>query len=202
MARLRMLELDEMAPEVRARAESREAAGLRGVARIEAYQPEVAALHEQMGIALGRHGGLDQRLVELVRIRIAFHNQCRTCMSVRYSSAFKAGFTEDLVCSLERPEEAEDLTDAERAALRYTDLFATDHLAIDDAVHDDLRRHFTERQIVALGYLCGMCVGFGRMAATWDVVEALPEGYRAQEGTYTPWGAADPVLVGRPRPAS
>jgi AhpD family alkylhydroperoxidase len=199
MARLRMMELDEMAPEVRARAEARESAGLRGVARIEAYQPEVAALHEQLGIALGRHSELAQRLVELVRIRIAFHNQCRTCMSVRYSSAFRHGFSEDLVCSLEKPDEAADLTDAERAALRYADLFATDHLAIDDAVHDDLRSHFSEKQIVGLGYLCGMCVGFGRMAATWDVIEALPDGYRAQEGTFTPWGASDPVLVGRTR---
>jgi AhpD family alkylhydroperoxidase len=199
MARVRMLELDEMDPELRAKTEAREAAGLRGVSRIEAYQPEAAALHEQLGAALSRHGGLPQRLFELVRIRVAFHNQCRTCMSVRYASAFKDGFTEDLVCSLEQPEEAEDLTAAERAALRYADLFATNHLAIDDAVHDDLREHFTEKQIVGLGYLCALCVGFGRMAATWDVVEVLPDGYAAQEGLYTPWGAADPVLVGRKR---
>jgi AhpD family alkylhydroperoxidase len=194
-----MLELEEMEPELRAKVEARETAGLRGVARIEAYQPEAAALHEQLGVALALHGELPHRLFELVRIRIAFHNQCRTCMSVRYASAFKDGFTEDLVCSLEQPEEAEDLTGAERAALRYADLFATNHLAIDDAVHDDLRQHFTEKQIVGLGYLCALCVGFGRMAATWDVVEVLPVGYAAQEGVYTPWGAADPVMVGRKR---
>ena len=43
----------------------------------------------------------------------------------------------------------DDLTPAERAALRFADLFATNHLAIDDAVYDDLRLHFTEGELVA-----------------------------------------------------
>ena len=72
-------------------------------------------------------------------------------MSIRYQSALDDGLTEAAVCSLERPDEAPDLTDAERAALRFADLFATDHLAIDDAVYEDLRSHFSEDQLVALG---------------------------------------------------
>ena len=64
---------------------------------------------------------LRRRLLELVRLRIAFHNQCRSCMAVRYESALADGLTEDMVCSLEQPYEAPDLTDAEKAALRYAD---------------------------------------------------------------------------------
>ena len=78
------------------------------------------------------------RLIELVRLRIAFHNQCRSCMAIRYSTGLNDGLTEGLVCSLERPQEAEDLTDSERAALAYADLMATDHLAVDDALFDRL----------------------------------------------------------------
>ena len=59
-------------------------------------------------------------------------------------SAIDDGLTEDAVCSLERPAEAPDLTEAERAALRFADLFATNHLSIDDGVYDDLRNHFSE----------------------------------------------------------
>ncbi len=33
---------------------------------------------------------------------------------------------------------------AERSALDFAELFATDHLAIDDAVYDELRQHFSE----------------------------------------------------------
>ncbi len=104
-------------------------------------------------------------------------------MSIRYQSALDDGLTEAAVCSLERPDEAPDLTDAERAALRFADLFATDHLAIDDAVYEDLRSHFSEDQLVALGLHCALCVGLGRLAATWHVVDDLPDEFRGDSDT-------------------
>jgi hypothetical protein len=39
-------------------------------------------------------------------------------MSVRYQSAIDDGLTEDAVCSLEQPAQAEDLSAAERGAVR------------------------------------------------------------------------------------
>ena len=149
-----------------------------GVAGIMSRLPEVAAAVGGVTAAVRETGGLPPRLMELVRLRIAFHNQCRSCMSIRYQSAIDDGLTEDAVCSLERPAEAADLTEGERAALRFADLFATNHLAIDDAVYDDLRTHFSEDQLVALGLHCALCVGLGRLAATWHVVDDLPDEFR------------------------
>jgi hypothetical protein len=54
--------------------------------------------------------------------------------------------------------------------------------------YDKLREHFTEPQIVELGLNVAMCVGVGRLSATWDMVEELPERFRA-DGEVTPWGA-------------
>ena len=153
------------------------------------HRPEVSAALGGVTAALLSSGTLPRRLVELVRLRIAFHNQCRSCMSLRYAGAVDDGLTEDLVCSLERPQEAPDLTEPERAALRYADLFATDHLAIDDAVYDDLRRHFDEGQLVELGLHCAVDVGIGRLAATWHAVDHLDEAMRV-DGPVAPWSAA------------
>ena len=77
-----------------------------------------------MGFAgsLKVHRTLPDRLVELVRLRIAFFNQCRSCMAIRYTDAVNDGLTEELVCSLERPEDAADLTEAEKAAIAYGEL--------------------------------------------------------------------------------
>ena len=50
------------------------------------------------------------------------------------------------VCSLEKPQEANDLSDAEKAAIEYGELFATNHLAIDDSYN--LRKYFSEEEIV------------------------------------------------------
>jgi AhpD family alkylhydroperoxidase len=168
-----------------------------GVASILGHRPEVAGALGALKAALQSNGTLSPRLVELVRLRIAFHNQCRSCMSVRYQSAIDDGLTEDLVCSLERPAEADDLTSAERSALRYADLFATNHLAIDDAVYDDLRRHFGEDELVELGVHCAYAVGMGRLAATWNVTDDVPEAFRsASDSPLAPWSSAGAVASG------
>jgi alkylhydroperoxidase family enzyme len=92
------------------------------------------------------------------------------------------------VCSLERPQEAENLSAAEKAAIRYGELMATDHLAIDERVYADLRAHFSEAQIVELGMTVAFFVGFGRLAATYHMVEELPEAFKTAEAI-APWGA-------------
>jgi AhpD family alkylhydroperoxidase len=139
---------------------------------------------------------LPRRLQELIRLRIAFHNQCRNCMAMRYKDAVEDGVTEDLVCSLEFPEEAKDLTDADRAALRFADLFATNHLAINAPFIEELRRHFTERQIYEISISCATFVGFGRLAAISMDTDSLPEEFRREsEELVTPWGASETLVV-------
>jgi hypothetical protein len=58
-------------------------------------------------------------MMELVPLRISFHNQCRSCMAVRYLDAAQDGADEELIGSLERPMEAEDLGDRERLATNH-----------------------------------------------------------------------------------
>ena len=159
-----------------------------GLTRFFAHCPEQALGLMGFGGALKRNRSLPDRLVELVRLRVAFFNQCRSCMAIRYSDAVADGVTEGLVCSLERPQEAENLTAAEKVAIRYGELMATGHLAIDDALYDRLRQHFTEAQIVELGMTVAFFVGFGRLAATYHMVEELPEAFRTA-GKIAPWGA-------------
>jgi len=165
-----------------------------GVAAIISRQPKIAEALAALNAAL-RSGTLPPRLLELVRLRIAFHNQCRSCMSVRYQSAIDDGLTEDVVCSLERPADAPDLSDAERAALKFADLFATNHLAIDDSIYDELRHHFTEDELVELGVHCAVALGVGRLSATWDVVDDIPDAFRSDEPV-TPWSSAGVVASG------
>jgi len=168
-----------------------------GVASILGHRPEVAGALGALKAELQSSGSLPPRLVELVRLRIAFHNQCRSCMSVRYQSAIDDGMTEGLVCSLERPADADDLSQAEQSALRYADLFATDHLSIDNAVYDDLRSHFTEDEIVELGVHCAYAVGFGRLTATWDVTDDVPEAFRSKsEMPVAPWVSEGVIASG------
>ena len=82
-------------------------------------------------------------------------------MPVRYAGARQAGLTEVKIAALD--DLASDLfTPRERAALRFADLMATDHRKIDDAVFVELRRHFTEAEIVELGVSTALFIGLGR----------------------------------------
>lgn len=159
-----------------------------GLMRFFAHRPDQALGMMSFAGALKTKRTLPDRLVELVRLRIAFFNQCRSCMAIRYSDAVQDGVTEGLVCSLEKPQEADNLTPAEKAAIRYGELMATDHLAIDDSVYNELRQHFDEGQIVELGMTAAFFVGFGRLAATFHMVEELPERFQSDPDTLSPWG--------------
>ena len=164
--------------------------------RIYAQRPELALKFLEFGSALREHRLLPDRLLELVRLRVAFWNQCRSCMAVRYEEGVADGVTEELVCSLERPYEAPDLSDAERAAIRYADLMATNHLAITDETFDDLRAHFSEPEIVELCMNVALFVGFGRMGSALHMVDDLPEHFQGEgEERVTPWGSDEQVLI-------
>jgi AhpD family alkylhydroperoxidase len=164
--------------------------------RLMAHRPPLLDALGAFQLALRTERVLPDRLLELVRLRVAFWNQCRSCMAGRYQEALDDGVTEDLVCSLERPQEADDLTSAERAAIAYADLMATDHLAIDDDTFEGLRAHFSEPEIVELAVNVAYGVGIGRFTASLDMLEGLPERFRQGERA-TPWGDGDVVVLSR-----
>ncbi|NCF21112.1 MAG: carboxymuconolactone decarboxylase family protein [Haliea sp.] len=195
MSRISKIPVEQWDPELVAMTQGDTASVIeQGITRMLAHCPEMAKGAIGFGAAIAMNRTLPERLVELVRLRVAFHNQCRSCMAIRYSSA-AAEFDENLVCSLEKPQEANDLTEAERAALEFADLFATDHLAITDQRFATLREHFNEAQTMELLLHLALYVGMGRLAATLDMTEELPASFQAAFGEQvTPWGG-EPLAV-------
>ena len=82
-------------------------------------------------------------------------------MTVRYAGARHAGLTEAKVAAL-RDESSELISPKERVALRFARLLAEDHQKIDDAFWADLRRHYSEAEIVELAANITVFLGFGR----------------------------------------
>ena len=196
MPRIKKLELDEWDNDLREMTAADSGTALeQGIMRMFAHTPEISKGLVAFGGAMKSHRSLPDKLVELVRLRVAFHNQCRSCMAIRYQDGVDAGIDEDLVCSLEKPQEADDLSDAEKAAIEYGELFATNHLAIDDSIYENLRKHFSEAEIVELSITVAWFVGFGRLAATYHMVEELPEAFQNENSEkLTPWNE-DSIVV-------
>jgi alkylhydroperoxidase family enzyme len=89
-------------------------------------------------------------------------------MSVRYAGARQAGLTEEKIAALDTLE-SEMFTDRERAAIRFAELMATDHLKIDDVFFEGLRRHFSVAEFVELGVSVALNVGLGRLNAVLGI---------------------------------
>ena len=196
MSRIGKVAVEDWDPALRELVRADEATPLeQGAMRMFAHRPELAKGVVALFAALKQDRSLPERLIELVRLRVAFHNQCRSCMAIRYRDAVEDGVTEELVCALEQPAQAEDLTAAEKVALRYADRFANEHLSIDERVYDELREHFDEGQIVELGTRVALYVGLGRLAATWDMTEEIPDAFRSRSSSrIAPW-SGEPIVV-------
>lgn len=196
MSRISELPQEQWAPDLRENFDPAAASPLETKARgIMARAPHMANANTAFMTAAFGGNVLSRRLIELVRLRVAFHNQCRSCMAMRFQSALDDGVTEDLVCSLEKPAEAPDLTEQEKAALAYADVFATNHFAVNDETFDQLRAHFSEAEIVELGVFTAYFVGYGRWLAVLDVVEELPKALQDKSIKAAPWHNGGSVVV-------
>ena len=76
--------------------------------------------------------------------------------------------TEDMVAALADFERG-DFTPRETVALRFATLMAQNHHRLDDAFFGELRRHFTDQEIIELGLVTGQFIGFGRLIAALDL---------------------------------
>ena len=55
---------------------------------------------------------------------------------------------------------SERYSEAEKIALRYSELMSTNPDAVDAAFFDELRKHYDEEEIVELGIFIGINLGF------------------------------------------
>jgi len=91
------------------------------------------------------------------------------------------GATEDLVAKLADYDQS-DLPERTKTALRFADRLWGDRPSIDPAFHANLRRHFTDDQILDLGMTITFLSGWQRFI---DAVGILPE--RWMEGDRLPF---------------
>ena len=125
--------------------------------QIWAHRPAVAAAWLNALEEMHLRSCLPERLRELVRLRIAAITTCQACLVARKSDTVTE---EDLAClSSDHPR----FTDAERAALRYAELFAGDYFAIDETLFETLAEHFSTEQIVELNLYSALMLAGGRM---------------------------------------
>lgn len=95
--------------------------------------------------------GLDAKLRELIKIRASQINGCAFCLVMHTRDARKLGESDDRMHLLDAWREAPVFTPRERAALAWTEaLTLVSKTHVPDDVYAEVRRHFSEKEIVNL----------------------------------------------------
>lgn len=117
-----------------------------------AHQPAIA---ESFFALYGRFWGSDvlsARIKEVARMRNARVTECGFCRNVRFDKAVAQGLGEEVVDDIaDGYEESAKLTDAEKAALKFTDALIHDPELLTGDPRAALQRHLTPAQIAELG---------------------------------------------------
>ncbi len=95
---------------------------------------------------------LDAELVQLVMTQSSMLNGCRFCLDLHEAEAIMLRLGPERFRALSEFRNSDLFDDRERAALAYTEEVTRSHAA-SDATFADLRKHFSERQIVELTWL-------------------------------------------------
>jgi alkylhydroperoxidase family enzyme len=97
-------------------------------------------------------GAVDHRLKEIIRIQLARFAQDPYFSALRSRKALAAGLTEEAIeAGCGDYEESPLFTEAEKCALRYADQMYLDPHKVDAAFYNELKKHYTEAQIMELG---------------------------------------------------
>ncbi len=123
--------------------------------RMLLHSPTLAATWFEHLNAVRWKTQLDGKLRELVVIRVGILNRVDYVIKAHVPKlALEEGLTLEQCGALADWHNSGLFAEAQRAALAYTDVMTRD-IRVPDAVHAELRRHFSERQIVELAVLIG-----------------------------------------------
>jgi len=128
---------------------------------------QLLALHTMVEKAAA-DAGLDQRLIELVKIRASMLNGCAFCLDMHARDARKLGETERRIFLLGAWRETDLYSAQERAALALTEAMTGLSQAQDvpDEVYEQATGVFTEEQYRAVAWAIIVINAFNRLAVT------------------------------------
>jgi AhpD family alkylhydroperoxidase len=147
-------------------------------ARIDLMHVNPGVVQAMLGLERQvRKAGLDERLLDLVRMRASQINGCAYCLDMHSKDARAAGETEQRLYGLEAWSETPYYSDRERAALEWTEaltLVTEGH--VPDEVYERVRAQFSEDELVHLSLAIVAINGWNRLNVA---ARTVPGGYVA-----------------------
>jgi alkylhydroperoxidase family enzyme len=151
---------------------------LNGLTGEPAFVEVMAAAPELLGFIMHRFygdiffaGRVEERLKQLVRLRLSLAHGCRSCNLQNRAGTLAAGFTPEQVEAIEADRSL--FTEREQAVLDFADQMVLTNLEgrLDRDLYQRLRAHLSDAEICELAVVAGFIGGMAKMAFVLDVVE-------------------------------
>jgi AhpD family alkylhydroperoxidase len=119
---------------------------------------------------------LEHSLIHLLKMRASQINGCAYCIDMHSKDARALGETEQRLYELDAWRETPFYTEKERAALAWTEAITlVSQTHVPDSVYEEVRKHFSEKEIVDLTFAVSTINAWNRLAVA---LRAVPGHYR------------------------
>ena len=128
--------------------------------------------------ALGKYVaacGLEPKLLELVKLRASQINGCAYCLDMHSKDARAAGEIEQRLYTFSAWRETPFFSERERAALAWTEAVTQIGGGVSDALFEETRKHFSEKELADLTWAVVAINGWNRIAIS---SRAVPGSYK------------------------
>jgi AhpD family alkylhydroperoxidase len=117
---------------------------------------------------------VDARLRALVELRVSQINGCAYCVDLHSREARHAGERQQRLDGLPVWRETPFFDDRERAALAWAEsVTLVSETGVPDAVYDEARRHFGEKELIDLTFVVAVMNAWNRMAISFRQTPAV-----------------------------
>jgi uncharacterized peroxidase-related enzyme len=153
MARISLIEPDKASPEIKEIYDGKLKGKPGSIQKALAHRPAMLGSFLGFYASVGR--SLDRKLYEAIYLRTSLINGCHYCTQHHIVGSKRAGITLEQMKALKGGDYS-GFGEAEQAALRYAEKLTRTPNAATDADFADLKKSFSDEQIVDLHMLIGL----------------------------------------------
>jgi uncharacterized peroxidase-related enzyme len=172
MARISLIEPDQATPEVKEIYEQKLKGKPGNVQKALAHRPDMLKNFLGFYASVGR--SLERKLYELIYIRVSMINGCRYCLQHHLASSKRVGLTPEDWSALKQGNHS-PFSEKERAALVYIEKLTRSPYDITDADFNELKKHFSDPEIVDVHLLTGLANLTNRFTDPLGLELEMPE---------------------------
>ncbi|MGA8743211.1 MAG: carboxymuconolactone decarboxylase family protein [Terracidiphilus sp.] len=164
MSRISKLDRSEVTPDLAALFDKAFAqrGNVPNMFRVMAHRPEIFATMQAHFGAVLNTGTVSTKLKELIIVRTSQVNETAYCLASHTILAKALGWSDEQLAHLAEWSKRDDFTPAEKAALRLAETVTRDAHAVSDEQFAELRRFYSEGEIVELLCAIGLFNYFNR----------------------------------------